>query len=39
MAGQTKAGVYEALGLRLIPPELRENLGEIERAAEDRFDW
>jgi DNA polymerase (family 10) len=34
VAGQTEAEVYEALGLRLIPPELRENLGEIERAAE-----
>ncbi len=37
VAGQTEAEVYEALGLRLIPPELRENLGEIERAAEDRL--
>jgi DNA polymerase (family 10) len=35
VAGETEAGVYEALGLRWIPPELRENLGEIERAAED----
>jgi DNA polymerase (family 10) len=37
VAGETEAGVYEALGLRWIPPELRENLGEIERAAEDRL--
>jgi DNA polymerase (family 10) len=37
VAGQTEAEVYEALGLRLIPPELRENLGEIERAAEGRL--
>jgi DNA polymerase (family 10) len=37
VAGQNEAEVYEALGLRLIPPELRENLGEIERAAEDRL--
>jgi DNA polymerase (family 10) len=37
VAGRTEAEVYEALGLRLIPPELRENLGEIERAAEDRL--
>src|ERR1019366_9300012 len=36
VAGETEAGVYEALGLRWIPPELRENLGEIERAAEVR---
>jgi DNA polymerase (family 10) len=33
VAGETEAGVYEALGLRWIPPELRENLGEIEAAA------
>jgi DNA polymerase (family X) len=37
VAGETEAGVYETLGLRWIPPELRENLGEIERAAEDRL--
>ncbi|HUE23718.1 MAG TPA: DNA polymerase/3'-5' exonuclease PolX [Bryobacteraceae bacterium] len=37
VAGETEAGVYEALDLRWIPPELRENLGEIERAAEDRL--
>jgi len=37
VAGQTEAEVYETLGLRLIPPELRENLGEIERAAEGRL--
>jgi DNA polymerase (family 10) len=37
VAGETEEGIYEALGLRWIPPELRENLGEIERAAEDRL--
>jgi DNA polymerase (family 10) len=37
VAGETEAEVYEALGLRLIPPELRENLGEIEWAAEGRL--
>jgi DNA polymerase (family 10) len=37
VAGETETGVYEALGLRWIPPELRENLGEIERAAEGRL--
>ena len=37
VAGETEAGVYEALGLAWIPPELRENQGEIERAAEDRL--
>jgi DNA polymerase (family 10) len=35
VAGQTEEGIYEALGLPWIPPELRENTGEIE-AAEQR---
>ncbi|HEV3330090.1 MAG TPA: DNA polymerase/3'-5' exonuclease PolX [Bryobacteraceae bacterium] len=30
VAGATEEGIYEALGLRWIPPELRENCGEIE---------
>ncbi|MBI1786147.1 MAG: DNA polymerase/3'-5' exonuclease PolX [Acidobacteria bacterium] len=34
VASQTEEQVYSALGLAWIPPELRENLGEIERAAE-----
>jgi len=37
VAGATEAGVYEALGLPWIPPELRENCGEIEAAAEGRL--
>ena len=37
VAGETEAEVYEALGLRWIPPEMRENLGEIELAAEGRL--
>ena len=37
MAGATEAEVYEALGLAWIPPELRENQGEIEAAAEGRL--
>src|SRR5436190_7846136 len=37
VCSETEEQVYEALGLRSIPPELRENLGEIERAAEDRL--
>lgn len=37
VAGATEAEVYEALGLRWIPPELRENCGEIEAAAEDKL--
>ncbi len=32
IAGETEAQIYEALGLRWIPPELRENCGEIEAA-------
>jgi DNA polymerase (family 10) len=37
VAGETEIGIYEALGLRWIPPELRENCGEIEAAAEGRL--
>ncbi len=37
VAGTTEEGVYEALGLAWIPPELRENMGEIEAAAENRL--
>jgi DNA polymerase (family X) len=33
IAGDTEDGIYEALGLAMIPPELRENRGEIEAAA------
>ena len=32
VAGDTEEGVYKALGLDWIPPELRENNGEIELA-------
>jgi DNA polymerase (family X) len=32
IAGRTEEEVYEKLGLRWIPPELRENTGEIEAA-------
>jgi DNA polymerase (family 10) len=32
IAGRTEEDVYEKLGLRWIPPELRENTGEIEAA-------
>jgi DNA polymerase (family 10) len=37
VAGETEEEVYEALGLAWIPPELRENCGEIEAAAEGRI--
>ncbi|MEQ9455006.1 MAG: DNA polymerase/3'-5' exonuclease PolX [Phycisphaeraceae bacterium] len=32
VAGETEAAVYAALGLAWIPPELREDRGELERA-------
>jgi DNA polymerase (family 10) len=37
VAGTTEEEVYQALGLQWIPPEMRENLGEIELAAEGRL--
>ncbi len=37
VAGETEEEVYKALGLAWIPPELRENAGEIEAAAENRI--
>jgi DNA polymerase (family X) len=32
VAGEDEDGIYAALGLSLVPPELRENRGEIEAA-------
>jgi DNA polymerase (family 10) len=37
VAGETEEGIYQALGLPWIPPELRENTGEIEAAEEGRL--
>ncbi len=37
VAAEDEAQIYEALGMRWIPPELRENAGEIEAAMEDRL--
>jgi DNA polymerase (family 10) len=37
VAGETEEGVYEALRMPWIPPELRENTGEIEAALEGRL--
>ena len=37
VAGTTEAGVYASLGLPYIPPELRENRGELEAALEGRL--
>jgi DNA polymerase (family 10) len=37
VAGRTEEEVYRALGLAWVPPEIREALGEIELAREDRL--
>ncbi|MGE3509759.1 MAG: DNA polymerase/3'-5' exonuclease PolX [Vicinamibacterales bacterium] len=37
LAGATEEEVYAALGMSWVPPELRENRGEIEAAAEGRL--
>jgi DNA polymerase (family 10) len=37
VAGVTEEEVYKALGLAWIPPELRENCGEVEAAEEGRI--
>lgn len=37
VAGRSEQEVYQRLGLAWIPPELRENQGEIEAAAEGRL--
>jgi len=37
VAGDTEEEVYRALGLAWIPPELRENCGEVEAAEEGRI--
>ena len=37
VAGKTEEEIYKKLGLEWIPPELRENNGEIEAAAEGKL--
>ena len=37
VAGRSEEEIYEAVGLPLIPPELREDLGEIEAALKGRL--
>lgn len=37
VAGRTEEEIYQKLGLDYIPPEMRENCGEIEAAAEHRL--
>lgn len=37
LAGETEEGVYQKLGMPWIPPELRENQGEIEAARKNEL--
>ena len=37
LAGESEEGVYRKLGLALVPPELRENRGELEAAMERKL--
>jgi DNA polymerase (family 10) len=37
VAGRTEASVYRSVGLPCIPPELRENRGEIQAAGDNRL--
>jgi DNA polymerase (family 10) len=37
IAGRTEEEIYKKLGLRLMPPELRENMGEIEAAKANKL--
>jgi DNA polymerase (family 10) len=37
VAGRTEVSVYKSVGLPYIPPELRENRGEIEAAEDNRL--
>lgn len=37
VASETEAEIYAKLGLDYVPPELRENTGEIDAAAENRL--
>src|SRR3974390_2658987 len=37
VAGENEEGIYQSLGLPWIPPELRENTGEIEAAEQGRL--
>ena len=37
IASETEEDVYESVGLRYIPPELREDRGEIDAAFDDRL--
>lgn len=39
IAGLTEEEMYKKLGLLFIPPELREDSGEIEAASENKLPW
>ena len=36
VAGKTEEGIYKKLGMSFVPPELREDRGEVEAALETR---
>lgn len=37
IAGKTEEEVYKALGMKWVPPEMRENTGEVELAMENKL--
>ncbi len=37
VAGENERGIYKVLGLELVPPELREDRGEVEAAQEGKL--
>jgi len=37
IAGETEEGIYEKLGMQWMPPEMRENQGEVEAALEEEI--
>lgn len=37
LAGKTEASIYSRLGLQWVPPEMREDEGEIEMAADEKI--
>ena len=37
VAGETESSIYEAVGVTYVPPELRENRGEIEASRQGRL--
>jgi len=39
IAGQTKEEIYQALGLEYIPPEIRQNTGELENKLPNLIDY